>query len=658
MPCGASANTSRTRGTTPACPAPSPTRSTPVTGKCQPNYHLLSTDGYWNRTSLCVGGSSARSGNADLTVPASCPARFRLHARAALPAPVPRGADARPATPSPTWRCTTGSTTSARLVARQGEGHDRAVAARHALRPVDRRPGHASISDRHRRDHRRAPRTGQQPVGNSAAPDRSTTSGTPPSTAAASTSTPRIAQQLAEEHRQRAGRLHRPDGTGTARRARRRADDGDQEFRLPDELRNRLVGRRQEIRARPQHRRAAGRRRRQSDRTRRCGRPRTNSTRRSLGTGWDTNRRIVTINDRRDAAVPFRFANLSAAQQARSTPAGSPCRRRRCRAGRVLNYLRGDKSNEGVGTTNFRVRAHVLGDIVYSGAVPVGAPEPALRRRRQSGLQGVRHGKASRTPMVYVGANDGMLHAFNDSTECRQTPARKPGRTFPRRSSRRRPERHRAHAVARIPARGAELPPSAGIPLFAHKFYVNATPRVWDIDFANTNTATPPTSGNDWRTILVGGLGAGGRAVYALDVTTPVALTDTEATSPRRDACCGRFTDRRTWATSSTPRRSSRRSATAGSRWSRPGTTTRAARAILYVLNPKNGKLVLDRRFSHRRTAPTPTRAAFRRSAPSRRAAGSLRAAGLRRRPQGQRLAFRPFRSERSELEGRAASPS
>ena len=38
-----------------------------------------------------------------------------------------------------------------------------------------------------------------------------------------------------------------------------------------------------------------------------------------------------------------------------------------------------------------------------------------------------------------------------------------------------------------------------GIPLYAHRFYVNATPRVWDVDFANTNTSTPPQTGNDWQ---------------------------------------------------------------------------------------------------------------------------------------------------------------
>jgi hypothetical protein len=68
-----------------------------------------------------------------------------------------------------------------------------------------------------------------------------------------------------------------------------------------------------------------------------------------------------------------------------------------------------------------------------------------------------------------------------------------------------------------------------GTPAYAHRFYVDATPRASDVDFANTNTSTPPKSGNDWRTVLIGGLGAGARAVYALDVTHPVAPTETES---------------------------------------------------------------------------------------------------------------------------------
>jgi type IV pilus assembly protein PilY1 len=66
-----------------------------------------------------------------------------------------------------------------------------------------------------------------------------------------------------------------------------------------------------------------------------------------------------------------------------------------------------------------------------------------------------------------------------------------------------------------------------GIPLFDHKFLVNATARAWDVDFNNTNTSTPPAT-NDWHSVLIGGLGAGGRSVYALDITTPVGPTESE----------------------------------------------------------------------------------------------------------------------------------
>ena len=69
--------------------------------------------------------------------------------------------------------------------------------------------------------------------------------------------------------------------------------------------------------------------------------------------------------------------------------------------------------------------------------------------------------KQSRTPMVYVGGNDGMLHAFDDST----TGRRRQGNLGVRSQGavhRRRPERHRAHAVARIPARSVELSVAAG----------------------------------------------------------------------------------------------------------------------------------------------------------------------------------------------------
>ena len=248
----------------------------------------------------------------------------------------------------------------------------------------------------------------------------------------------------------------------------------------------------------------------------------------AAATGWDTARRIITINDSTNLAVPFRAGNLSAAQRA-SLNAGwvaanvipPPS------ADQVLNYLRGDASNEGVGSTNFRPRAHILGDLVYSGAVPVAGPQQPYEDAGNPGYSSFASAKKSRTPMVYVGGNDGMLHAFNDSSTTdagKETWAYVPKAMFiggdPNDS---------AHMPSPEFQIGALAYGFTGSPLFSPKFHVNATPRIWDIDFANTNTNSPPQSGNDWRTILVGGLGAGGRAIYALDVTDPVGPAETEA---------------------------------------------------------------------------------------------------------------------------------
>ena len=254
--------------------------------------------------------------------------------------------------------------------------------------------------------------------------------------------------------------------------------------------------------------------------------------------GWDTQRRIVTINDATGVAVPFRLANLSAAQQA-SLTAGWSIVASPPTAQSVLNFLRGDKSNEGIDTTSFRTRAHLLGDIVYSAAVPVGAPsgpytDSGAPGSPNPGYNNFKAAKASRTPMVYVGSNDGMLHAFVDNAANggKEAWAYIPKVMF---------NGGDPNDTAHTPSAGYQIGALAfrrgGIPLYSHKFYVNATARIWDLDFANTNTATPPTTGNDWRTMLVGGLGAGGRSVYALDVTNPIAPPppfvsgDTEATA-------------------------------------------------------------------------------------------------------------------------------
>jgi type IV pilus assembly protein PilY1 len=247
----------------------------------------------------------------------------------------------------------------------------------------------------------------------------------------------------------------------------------------------------------------------------------------AAGTGWDTNRRIVTIKDD-GKAIPFRLASLATSQKDSLADAwfgvASPPTDQQ-----VLDYLRGDKSNEGSGTTNFRKREHILGDIVYSGAVPVGAPGQPYDDVGNPGYTTFATSKQSRTPIVYVGGNDGMLHALDDSNT---TNAGKETWAFiPRALFNSGDPNNTTPTPLREFQLGALTYRTGAFPMFDHKFYVNATPRVWDIDFKNTNTQNPPKTkeDSDWHTILVGGLGAGGRSVYALDVTTPVGPAETEA---------------------------------------------------------------------------------------------------------------------------------
>ena len=380
--------------------------------------------------------------------------------------------------------------------------------------------------------------------------------------------------------------------------------------------------------------------------------------------GWDT-QPPDRDDQRRDATPRSRSASRTCRPRSRrrSTPDGAASPSPPT-AQAVLNYLRGDKSNEGVNTTNFRTRSHILGDIVYSAAVPVGAPSapyatPERRARPIPATTRSSRRKASRTPMVYVGANDGMLHAFDDTRG--RTAARKPGRTFRRRCS--------AAAIRTIrrtrrrpPSSSGRSPSGAAASRCTRTSSTSTRRRASGTSISrNTNTTTPPTTGNDWRTILVGGLGAGGRAVYALDVTTPVAppppvvSADTEATAAAKvlweftDANLGYVYDAPTlvktyaygWVV------------LVASGYNNPG-----GKGFLYVLNPnaplKAGQLLKKIPLPGDTGTDTSPTGLSHHPRLHRQPPESVRAAGLRRRPQGQRLALRPFQSRRDPVEGGA----
>jgi type IV pilus assembly protein PilY1 len=155
----------------------------------------------------------------------------------------------------------------------------------------------------------------------------------------------------------------------------------------------------------------------------------------------------------------------------------------------LVNYLRGrtgleDRVGNAVTDRLFRPRTNTpLGDIVS--AAPVYVKRPPFNYT-DAGHNTFSSNNANRTAVVYVAANDGMLHAFN-ATSGVELWAYVPRTVMPN--------------LYRLADANYDQ---------NHRFFVDATPVVGDV-----------YDGTNWRTILVGGLGAGGRAYYALDITDP-----------------------------------------------------------------------------------------------------------------------------------------
>lgn len=219
--------------------------------------------------------------------------------------------------------------------------------------------------------------------------------------------------------------------------------------------------------------------------------------------------------------TPFRWDNLSGAQQRNLSALSASSTGDATDGKNILNYLRGDRSNETTITTAkaYRLRTSLLGDIVDSKVTYLGKPNASYSDTHNPGYTTFKTSKASRTPLVFVGANDGMLHAFDaseGSNAGNEVFAVVPYSNF----------------------EGPDLTPwTSGLQALArhtytHHYYMNATPEIRDVDFARTGnslTAISASTPADWRTLLVTGQGKGGRSFIAVDVTdiTPGALNET-----------------------------------------------------------------------------------------------------------------------------------
>jgi type IV pilus assembly protein PilY1 len=177
---------------------------------------------------------------------------------------------------------------------------------------------------------------------------------------------------------------------------------------------------------------------------------------------------------------------------------------------RRLEYIRGDRSFEVNNGGSFRIRSGLLGAVVNSGAAVVAAPAAAYTNRSFPGgpeasaaqkYAQFRAANRNRDRVIYVGANDGMLHAFDAGSGITGFDAF--GNPLVDLGTGR-------ELWAYVPREVAPNLSRMTNSTFEFTPYVDNSPVVRDVFI-----------GGRWRTILVGSLRRGGQGIFALDVTNP-----------------------------------------------------------------------------------------------------------------------------------------
>jgi hypothetical protein len=156
----------------------------------------------------------------------------------------------------------------------------------------------------------------------------------------------------------------------------------------------------------------------------------------------------------------------------------------------LINHIRGIDAYDINQNGNYtEERLWKLGDIFHSNAVIVGSPNRFFDDIGFSGSGGFYDTNKNRTKIILVGANDGMLHAFNAATGVEEW---------------------------------AFIPPSVlknlQLMVSTHTYYVDSSPRISDVWIYSDPTDTSKTT-DEWRTILICGLRKGGKQYFALDIT-------------------------------------------------------------------------------------------------------------------------------------------
>lgn len=213
---------------------------------------------------------------------------------------------------------------------------------------------------------------------------------------------------------------------------------------------------------------------------------------------WNSGRTILTSTGPSAAGAAFSWGSLSQQQQLalRIDPISRNLDSEEEGQAR-LRYLRGDEREEIEAGGSYRSRDTMLGDIVNSEPAFVAGPGsgyPADFESESYETFAVDHN--DRDPMLYVASNDGMLHGFSadDGVE----------------------------RLAYVPRSAyASLPQLTRFDYADNHLFINdGSPVVSDAYFSSDSA---------WHTVLVAGMAAGGKGVYALDVTDPDAFSEGQA---------------------------------------------------------------------------------------------------------------------------------
>lgn len=214
------------------------------------------------------------------------------------------------------------------------------------------------------------------------------------------------------------------------------------------------------------------------------------------------------------AAVPFRYSNLNSAQQ---TALSSQ---------QVVDYLRGDRSQEQP-TGALRARTGILPAFINSQLVYVGPPSQTAYFGN-AGFTGASQyaayasSRQTRTPIIYVAGNNGMLHAFNGSTGA-EVYAFLPNFSIMHPST---TATQKTLKLYTDPKYGLNDSADADWETYKHRYILDGELTVADVYLSGA-----------WKTILVGTQGRGGSGVFALDVTDPTDIKFLwEKTSSNNDA--------------------------------------------------------------------------------------------------------------------------